>query len=146
MVNYVNPANHAPGTRSWNWPTPYPVVICSHRLIIKDTLKIFGNHEVSGLRSLNLLLAHLSTLCSNWAVLITQSLLCVVCCQQFAIFRAWVEYYQKPILNIVAFTMKYSIFSLIVFLYIMIALWVAVEIKSRGQHPNFCKKTAVFYI
>ena len=68
---------------------------------------------------------------------------CHVHCPQFAVFRALVEFYQKPFLNIVAFTMNRQLLQTaktLSSLYILVALQMAVEV-FRGQHPVFWKKT-----
>ena len=63
-------------------------------------------------------------MCSKWAILITQNPLSAI-----AVFRASVEFYQKPFLNIVAiYNEMFYIQLKSAFLYILVAIQVDIDV------------------
>ena len=150
MVHYVNPADPLQSlTQGFKLATATPVlwVICSHRLIkilIKKSSKAMkSTSQVSSLGSLSLLLAHLSTLCSKSLKICLSHRLSLICyIQGFSRILSWQNLFCCSFDNEIFHKFRLQMLYFPLYLYILVALWVAVG-RFRGQHPSFWKKTAV---
>ena len=135
MVHYLNPVNHVPGVQIGCHHTQW--VVCSYKLIKiikKSSENKKSTAQVSNLGSLNLPLVSspkhfmLQISCSDHKQSVMCHLFSIICC---------IQGFSGILSKIFS---EYSTSSF----YILVALWVAVEVILRGQHPNFFKEDSSF--